>query len=101
MDSRERANFRNTRQWKDFRKRKRAEDKTDYLTKSRLTPGFNLHHMDLNPDHYKDLSNTDNFICLNRKSHDLIHFLYTYYAKDPTILLRLENVLKMMKDLNS
>jgi len=100
MDSRERANFRSTKQWREFRKKKRAEEKIDYLTQSRLTPKFNLHHMDLNSDHYSDLSKPENFICLNRKSHDLIHFLYTQYVKDPNVLLRLENVLKTMKDLN-
>lgn len=100
MDNKERANFRATKEWKDFREERRRLNKVDYLTQKRLTKGFNLHHMDLDYDHYTDLSNPENFLTLNKKSHDCIHFLYNYYAKDPSIIDRLKECLDKMKQLN-
>ena len=101
MDSRERANFRRTKAWQEFRQLKKENEKVDFLTQKKLLKGFNLHHFDLDPNHYSDISDSEKFICLNKKSHDCIHFLYTYYSKDPAILDRLKVCLDKMKQLNS
>ena len=101
MDAKERANFRSTKVWRALREEKRSNDKVDFLTRKKLSKSYNLHHMDLNPDHYDDLSNSENFIPLNKKSHECIHFLYDYYAKDPTILDRLKDCLDKMVKVNS
>ena len=34
-------------------------------------------------ENYEDLSNEDNFMCLNKMTHQLIHDGYRYYEKDP------------------
>lgn len=91
--------FRRTKAWKDFTKELRAERKVDALTHSKLRKGSLSHHMDLNPDNYTVLDK-DKFECLNIKSHDVIHFLYSYYAKDRSIMTRLQNILDRMIELN-
>lgn len=100
MTTKEKNQFRHTKVWTDFRKSKRESDCKDALTHKKLTSQFNLHHLDLNPDNYKDLSDPDKFLCLNHNSHDCIHFLYTYYRKDPSILDRLKEILDKMVKIN-
>ena len=101
MTSKEKTAFRQTKVWKDFRKLKRETDCKDALTHKKLSSHFNLHHLDLHPENYKDLSNPDNYACVNHKSHDCIHFLYTYYKKDKEVLNRLKEILDRMCELNS
>lgn len=103
MTTKERARFRATKAWKDWRKRiKELWNGKDALTGKPLRRGWNLHHLDMNHDEecYTDLSNESRFLPLNRESHDTVHFLYTYYRKDPDILDRLEDILQMMKNIN-
>lgn len=69
------SKFRSTKEWKEFRKMIILEQKVDLITGSKLTKMANCHHMDLNEENYQNLIR-DNFIALNPKSHDLIHFLY-------------------------
>lgn len=94
------TNFRATKKWSEYRKMRRENDCRDALTHSKLSTRFNLHHMDLNPEHYTDLSNYESYCCLNNKSHDVVHFLYPYYRKDPAILDRLKEILDKMVELN-
>lgn len=54
----------------------------------------------MDPLKYDDLTQRENFIPLNSKSHDCIHFLFDYYRKDPAILDRLKNILDRMVELN-
>lgn len=98
MNSQERTNFRKRKAWTDFRATFKKEK--DALTGSKLSKRFNLHHLNMNPDTYDDISNRDNFIPLNSKSHDCIHFLFDYYKKDPEILDRLKDILDKMVELN-
>lgn len=98
MNSTERTNFRKRKAWLDFRESFRKEK--DALTQSKLSKRFNLHHLDMNPLHYDDLTHRENFIPLNSKSHDLIHFLLPYYKKDPAILDRLKTILDKMVELD-
>ena len=92
--------FRKTKAWRDFAKELKAERKVDALTLAKLRKGCICHHLDLRPENYKDLS-PYRFETLNMKSHDVIHFLYTYYKKDPYILRRLEKILMKMEMYNN
>lgn len=85
--------------WKNFRERLRKERKVDALTNMKLNKGWELHHLNLNIAEY-DKFIDENFECLNTKSHDVVHFLYTYYRKDAAILDRLKAILDKMVALN-
>lgn len=91
--------FRKSKEWKNFSKTLKAERKVDALTNAKLRKGSLCHHLDLNPDHYTDLD-ASNFETLNMKSHDVIHFLYNYYKKDPAVIDRLKDILHKMVLLN-
>lgn len=41
------------------------------------------------------------FECLNRQSHDVIHFLYRYFVNDESIIDRLRDLLGRMKELST
>ena len=42
----------------------------------------------------------ENFVALNKQTHETLHFLFRYYQKDPAILDRLKTVLDRMNELN-
>lgn len=91
--------FRKSKTWKEFTKALKAERKVDALTNAKLRKGSLSHHLDLNPDNYEKLIK-ENFECLNMKSHDVVHFMYNYYKKDPAIIDRLKDILHKMVLLN-
>lgn len=95
--------FRTTKKWKYFRKKKIEEQKFDPITGAKLGKMANCHHCDLDESHYEDLSIEDNFVCLNKMSHDIIHFLFS--RKDPKRwrkrILNVINILKKMENLNT
>lgn len=66
---------RKTKEWKEFRRHLIDEQKIDPITKKKLTKGCNVHHMDLNVEHYGNLID-ENFVVLNRQSHEIIHGLF-------------------------
>ncbi len=88
--------FRSSAKWKKFRQFCKNRDRIDYITQKPLLKGFNLHHLDLDENHYQDLSDETKFICLNKQTHEMIHWLYRYYQKDPSIIQRLEELLQKM-----
>jgi hypothetical protein len=94
--------FRKSDEWLDFRK-KIAESfaNKDPITGKRLAKGFNVHHMRTNQDleGYCDLSKEDEFVPLNRYTHKLLHYLFTYYKKDKDILDRVKDALDRMCEL--
>lgn len=96
--------FRRTVKWKKFRDKKRKEQKNDYITEKPLSKTYNLHHLDLNSEHYENITNEDNFIGLNSLSHVVIHF---FYGEEKTkknwkrMVLKLIEILKRMDKLNS
>lgn len=91
--------FRKSKAWRDFSKKLKEERKVDALTLTKLRKGSLSHHLDLNPDNYEKLDKA-NFECLNMKSHDVVHFMYNYYKKDPAIINRLKDILCKMVFLN-
>lgn len=96
--------FRESNEWKEFRlKMAKVFNGKDFLTGSKLAKGFNLHHMrtQLDENQYCDISNQDEFLPLNSYSHKFIHYLFTYYKKDKTVIDRLVQVLEKMLALSS
>ena len=69
------SKLRRSKEWKEFRKKLISTQKIDPITKKKLTSGCNCHHLDLNSNHYSDLKE-ENFVVLNRQSHELIHVIF-------------------------
>ena len=84
--------FRQTKAWKEFRSEMKEYCRNvDYITQSKLLRGANLHHKVLLKSsknvervmqHYTDITDKDNFVFLNKTTHDTVHFLFRYYIKD-------------------
>lgn len=92
--------FRQTKEWKEFRKRIfNKQDGKDIITGKKLYKGYNLHHCDMSAENYDKLIEK-NFVAVNKQTHETIHTLFRYYQKDPTILDRLKTVLDRMNELN-
>ena len=80
------AKFRRSPEWKNFRKHM-AElyDNKDAITGKPLRKGWNLHHIDMSVENYKDLCE-DKYIPLNRASHEMLHQVFRYsYAIDKLV----------------
>lgn len=89
--------FRATSRWRDFRKFIKDTRQVDEVTLKPLRAGFQVHHLDLRPEHYTNIEDEERFLACNRLTHSMLHDLYRYYIKDPKIITRLENALKMMR----
>lgn len=101
MTQREKANFRQSKQWKEFREMIRLrQNNIDPITQSKLSKKAHLHHLDLNPENYGNLD-PDKFILLNTNTHKLTHFCYYYYCKfGDKFIYNLEVILRQMKVIN-
>lgn len=95
------SKFRATSKWKNFRKKMKAEQKVCQLTGRPLLKGWNLHHLDLREENYEIIKDKSRFVCLNKKSHEFIHFIYNYYKNDKDVIKRLVQILDRMKEVNS
>jgi hypothetical protein len=93
-------NFRATKPWKNLKNKLKKERKVDELTGKPLRAGWNLHHIDLDDTHYKDISNENNFMCLNKQSHEFLHWFMRYALSDPDIMKRLEEIIEEHKRIN-
>lgn len=94
------AKFRATKEWKEFRKHIfDKQDGKDIITGKKLYKGYNVHHCDMSEANYDQLIE-ENFIAINKQTHEALHFLFRYYQKDPTILDRLKTILDRMNELN-
>lgn len=94
------AKFRQTKEWKEFRKRIfDKQDGKDIITGKKLYKGYNVHHCDMSETNYNKLIE-ENFVALNKQTHEALHFLFRYYQKDQTILDRLKTVMDRMNVLN-
>ena len=92
--------FRTSREWKEFRKLMNAKYKgTDAITLHKLRKGANLHHRNLDESQYANLRE-DWFLPCNNLTHKFIHWLWTYYQKDPAIIERLKAEMEIMKTIN-
>lgn len=94
--------FRKSIKWRKFLHYKNVQQNgLCYITHKKLQKYAALHHADMNPEHYEDLSNPDSFFYLCKSMHDVVHALWRYYEKDPDVLTRLKEVLDKMKELNT
>ena len=94
------AKFRQSKEWKEFRKRIfDKQDGKDIVTGKKLYKGYNVHHCDMSAEIYNKLI-AENFVALNKQTHEALHFLFRYYQKDPTVLDRLKTILDRMNALN-
>ena len=94
------AKFRATKAWKEFRKRIfNKQDGKDVITGKKLYRGYNVHHLDMSAENYDKLIE-ENFVAVNKQTHETLHFLFRYYQKDPTVLDRLKTFLEKMNELN-
>ena len=100
MSQKEKTKFRQSAKWKKFRNYLKKLRSVDCVTLKPLRAGWNLHHLNLDEKDYTDISDETHFACLNKKTHDMVHFLYVYYVKDEKILDRLKEILDKMKELN-
>ena len=99
-NSDKKAKFRKSKEWKEFRKKiYEKQNGKDYVTGKKLYKMYNVHHLDMSAENYEKLDE-DNFIALNKQMHDTVHILFRYYAKDPSILEKLEKILERIKELN-
>lgn len=99
----DKTKFRATKKWKEFRDRKRKEQKVDPITGAKLTRMANLHHLDLNEEHYEDLSDESHFVFLNQAMHKVVHalFLKSKPREWRKRVLALIKILKEMENINS
>lgn len=99
-NSEKKLKFRQTKEWKEFRiKIAEKQDKKDIITGKPLRKCYNCHHLDMSAENYDKLIE-ENFVALNKQTHEALHFLFRYYQKDPTILDRLKTILDRMNELN-
>lgn len=102
MNAAERKKFRYTETWKNFRKRLIVKQKVDPITGSKLGKLANCHHMDLDDEHYTDVSDESHFVMLNKLSHDVVHFFFL--KSDPKAWRKrikgLIKILEKMEELN-
>ena len=98
-EQKEKAKFRQTAVWKNFRNMLKKQRKVDFLTGKPLRAGFQVHHCDLNPEHYKNLD-PDDFYTLSRSSHEYIHWGFRYPDWE-FLLLRTAHVWLQMDKLNN
>lgn len=94
----EKAKFRDSAVWKNFRQQLKKDRKVDFVTGKPLYAGFQCHHADLNPEHYKNLI-PDNYFLLSRTSHEVVHWLHRYKNWED-LLARLAIILRKMDELN-
>lgn len=95
----EKAKFRQTKEWKDFREDFKLSN-VDRLTEEPLKTSYILHHADLNPDNYKNLDKS-HFMGFNSTyEHKLVHYVYEKYIRDPHFINRLETLIKEMVEIN-
>ena len=94
------AKFRASKEWREFRKRIfDKQERKDAITGKKLYKGFNCHHLDMSADNYDKLIE-ENFIAVNKTTHETIHALFRYYKNDKDILNRIKQVLEKMTELN-
>ena len=102
MNQKEKQKFRASKKWKDFRDKKRKEQKVDPITGAKLSRLANLHHLDLNEEHYEDLSDESHFVFLNQAMHKTVHamFLKSKPREWRKRVLALIKILKQMERIN-
>lgn len=94
------AKFRQSKEWKSFRvKIAEKQGKKDIITGKPLRKGYACHHLRMTAENYDKLDE-ENFIAVNKATHDALHFLFRYYQNDKDILGKFKEFLDRMVELN-
>lgn len=96
--------FRRTQAWKKLRDKIRKEQKVDPITLKPLSTTYNLHHLNVDPLKYTDISQPDHFLGLNSSTHDMVHLLWGDASKRKdwrSMVVRLIKILRLMDKLYS
>lgn len=94
--NKDKLKVRSTKAWKEWRlKCFEAANGRDYVTGKKLYKGWNLHHLDESLENYAVFTD-DRFLPVNKKTHDMIEWLWVYYRKDPEVIERLKSVMERM-----
>lgn len=94
-------NFRKTQRWLAFKIfMKERCGAVDAITLKKLYKTWQFHHRNLNDAEYKTLR-ADWFLPCNNLTHKFIHWLWTYYQKDPAIIDRIKAEMEKMQEINS
>ena len=73
----EKAKFRHSDEWKDFRLLcKSVSGGVDFITGEPLQRGWELHHLDVTEDGYTKIKDVNDFVCLNSVTHTFLHYIY-------------------------
>ena len=95
--------FRDSKRWKDFRRQMYEQSGRECaVTGNRLTRLWQLHHMDMDEEHYENLK-PENFVCLSWNMHKVVHALFVKSKPKEwrKRVLNLIKILKSMEKLNS
>lgn len=98
MNYKQRADFRKSNKWKQFKHKCRMHTTKDFITKEPLVLQWNLHHLDLNVQRYDRIENMERFMPLNPKTHEIIHELFKWYKKDHRVIDRIKSILDKMEE---
>lgn len=70
--------FRSSKEWQQLRQKVYDNQYgLDPITGKKLTKGFILHHLDLHPDYYDNVT-LDNTVAVNKSTHKLLHLLFDF-----------------------
>ena len=100
FSQKDKTKFRKSSIWYKFKAYLKKRSKgNDEITGQPLHKGCNVHHLDINEENYRDLSNENHFVVVNKNTHNFIHWLYPIYKKNPQVLENLKFVMFEMKSL--
>lgn len=99
INQKAKSKFRRSSKWLKFRSYLKKTRKVDELTNKPLYKGWTLHHCDLDPKHYEDISDENKFCCLNKNSHDIIH-AFARHKDWRDMIDRLYKILEKMEKIN-
>ena len=68
--------FRSSSKWIKFRRHMKQKQKVCAVTGKQLGPTANLHHLDLNEEHYQDIDDESHFVFLSKTAHEMCHWLW-------------------------
>lgn len=99
IDGKQKAEFRTTSVWKNFRNKLFKERKVDALTGRKLTKTWNCHHERFDPVLYTDL-NEEFFLTLNNQMHDWLHIAISETIKNPNFMNKAKELVELHIKLN-
>ena len=93
--------FRNSLEWKLFkRKMSQLQDGKCAVSGRVLTAHAALHHLDLDPEHYEQLTDESHFVYLSHDIHDAVHTLYKCPVGWRKALENISVIMQRMDELN-